>query len=100
MIPDIEAALWHDRGLRWAMVAIALTAIATIYVMATSNVMTPLIPLLGSIAALGGRSQRSASALRACALVAMGLFTWLGMASVGLFFVPGVIAMIVAVVRT
>jgi len=91
---------WPDRGRWWMFIAIALTIVPAAYVIATAQVTTPLLPAMASIACLVAHSRRSAVALRATALVIMFLFMWLGMASVGIFFAPGVVAMFISVVRT
>jgi len=100
MNSTIQPALWHDCGRRWAISSIVLTLMASTYVMGTTHMTTPLIPAILSFAGVAGRSLRSASALRTCALVVVGLFAWLSLASVGFMFVPGAIAMLVALLRT
>jgi hypothetical protein len=100
MVEDSQYTAWHDRGRLPLLAAIVLTALAAAYVIATSHVATPLIPLVGSITGVAGWSRRSAVALRAVGFLIVFLFTWLGMASVGYLFVPGALAMVVALVRT
>ena len=100
MIASTEAVLWHDRGRWWAIAAVVLTMLASTYVIVTAHVMTPLIPSIASLLGVTGRTQRSVSVLRGCAFLLMLFFVMLGLASIGFMFVPGLAAMIAAIVRT
>jgi hypothetical protein len=100
MIPAADSLPRHDRGRGLTLIAIALTAAVAIYVMTRWYVATPLIPVLASLLPLLARSRQSALALRTVACVVMLGFAWLGLASVGLFFLPGALFMGLAVGRT
>jgi hypothetical protein len=100
MIRDSQLDSWNDRGRLPLIAAVVLTILAASYVILTTHVTTPVIPVVGSIAGLAGSSRRSAVALRAIGFAIVFLFSWLGLASVGLFFAPGALAMLIALVRT
>jgi hypothetical protein len=100
MIANTEAASWYDGGRWWMIVAIGLTMAAAVYVIVTTRVLSPAIPTIASIVSFAGQSRRSARAIRIFALVVMCVYAWLGLASVGLLFLPGAVAMGLSVART
>jgi hypothetical protein len=75
------------------------TAAVAAYVFATFRNLSPLIPLSGSFLALFGNSRRSSVALRTTAMIILFLFSAISMASIGIFFTPAILALVVAVAR-
>jgi hypothetical protein len=71
-----------------------------VYVFVALQNRAPLVPFFGSLLALFGNSQRSAIALRIIAMVIVFLFAAISMASIGIFYVPAILALIVAVARS
>jgi hypothetical protein len=95
-----QSTSWDDRG-RWAaLLAVAMTAAVAVYVFVTFQNRAPLVPLFGSVIALFGNSRRSAVALRVAAMVIVFLFAEISMASIGLFYIPAIVTLVVAVART
>ena len=95
-----QATSWHDRGRLAAFGAVALTAAVAVYVWVTFQNRAPLVPFFGSLLALFGNSRRSAFALRMIAMGIVFLFAEISMASIGLFYIPAIVALVVAVART
>lgn len=91
---------WHDRGRGLTLIAIALNAAVAMYTMTRWHVATPLVPVIASLLPLLARSRQSALGLRTVACAVMLGFAWLGLASVGLFFLPAVLFMGLAIGRT
>jgi hypothetical protein len=81
-------------------IAICLTIACAVYVMAKWHATSPLIPVAVSLIVLAGRSRDTALWLRLLAFVVIGAYAWIGLSSVGWFFLPGALAMLVAVTRT
>lgn len=95
-----QSTSWDDRG-RWAaFAAVAYTAGVAAYVFATFHNRSPLIPLSVSVLALFGNSQPAAVALRIVAMVVLFLFAAISMASIGLFYIPPILALVVAVAQS
>ena len=95
-----RATSWDDRGRLAAFGAVALTAAVAVYVWVTFQDRAPLVPFFGSLLALFGNSQRTAVALRVVAMVIVFPFAEISMASIGLFHIPAIVALVVAVART
>jgi hypothetical protein len=95
-----QSTSWDDRGRLAALSAVGLTAAIAVYVFVTFQNRSPLVPFFGSLLALFGNSERSAVALRVVALVIVFLFAGIGMASIGIFYIPALVALVVAVART
>lgn len=100
MIADAGSHSTLDRGHLPMLIAVLINGAVAIWIMATWHVASPLVPLIGSLLPLLARSRRGALQLRSAACAIMLGFAWLGMASVGMFFLPGALAMGLAVGRT
>ena len=95
-----HSASRDDRG-RWAaLAAVVWTAAVAAYVFVTFRNLSPLVPLSASLLALCGSSGRAAVARRTIAMIIVFLFAEISMASIGMFFIPAIVALVVSVARS
>jgi hypothetical protein len=79
-------------------IVLAVGAAALVYVY-VEPVTTMAIPVGAAILPLLARTWEAAVALRIAALSMLGIFSVLGMASVGIMFLPAVVAMAISVAQ-
>jgi hypothetical protein len=99
-ITDSVNVEWDDRGRTALFGSIALNVGVAAYVIATYHVWTPMAFVFFSVLPLAASSRRSTVALRATSMCFLFLLAEIAMASVGILFMPGFVAMAVAAVRS
>lgn len=90
----------RDIGTGVTAIAITLTVAVGVYAIVTWHVPTPLVPALGSLLPLFAKSPWQRRLLRFIAFLVILSFAFLGMASIGMLFLPGAMVMALATALT